>query len=348
MLKKAIIYLIVLAGLIVLFLLVFISDSSNKGYPKTGKKSNYVNRKYLNLLGPPINEIGFNDVPHRLLPAGDSAIVMADTIIQIFSPDLKGGRKINVPAEHSTGNYYLYKSLDMLAGLNVSSREQYVLDKNGLISVTYNGFLLQGIFSGGLFYTIRLTPKKYIGNLSIETWDYKSDKRTTVLELNSFLHKEIQHCRECYESVLEGNFFLCGDDKIGFCFYRGGYYLTGNKDSFELHKTIIDFPFIEFREKEGEIGNGIKAMQCQPVKDILVQYSACSDNESVYILSNVIEEGKKERCVDVYNIKSNQYAYSFSIPNYNSGLPVEILKVKKFFIVVYDNGSLVSYSITQK
>ena len=344
--KKNLLFLLILIVLIGVFLLFFIqTKNSENSKSSTGTIKN---RIYTDKNLKIINAIKFKDVPYRLLPSEDSVLVMIDTSVLFFSLDLKKQIKVILPSETNNGNYYLYKSKNILAGLNVISKLVYV-QKNGILkSNIYSGFYLNGIFCNDRFYFLKLVPQKKIGLLYFESWDYEKDLRKDALCLNSFLKDELVNYNECFESVLEGNFFRIDDEQFGFYFYRGGYFLIETKDSFKLMKTIVDYPFIRFHEKNGELPGGLNAVQCEPEKDIFVQYSACSDGNNIYILSNIIGENKKERCIDVYNVVNGNYVESFSVPNYKKSLPTEILIVHKYLIVVYDDGSLVSYFLNNK
>jgi hypothetical protein len=344
--RKRILFLsLLLITVFTLFLIMLLKEDREDDLNSTVRGKNpVVNRKYVNKELKSVKHHLFNNPPHRLIISGDSVIILVDTSIFLFPKDLSGKTEIKIPFAGGSGNFYTYKEKELIAGLNFVSRQQYVEENGKLMMSSGEGYYMNAIFLNKKFYSLRFVPVKNKVSVLIDSWNYQTGERKVLLNLNDFLKSEILHCKDCIESVLEGNFFHISDTMAGLYFYRGGYFMTISNDSFLLKKTVVEYPFIEFREKKGELPNGLTAIQCEPDIDAMIQQSACSDGDNIYILSGVIEKGRKDRCVDVYESKTFSYLYSFFPPLYEDAQASEILVKNDYLIVVYDNGAVVSYN----
>ena len=301
-------------------------------------------RKFKNANFKIVNERKFKETPFRLLPFGDSALVFVDTVIYSVSNDLNTQKSILLPISAKHGNFYVYKDNRITAGLNVGSNLLYVSSNGKTKTNSVEGTLMNGIFANNMLYAIKFLPQKSGKNLlSIVQWNHDTNETKEVLNINSILSEEIKGYEQCLENVLEGNFFSIDNKYFGYYFYRGGYFLVYKNDKFSLIKTLINYPFVKFEEKNVEFGNGLAASQCQTDKDIYVQSSACSNGKQIFILSNVAKKGSKERCIDIYSFESFNYLMSVSLPNFKNELPLDILIVSNKLLVVYQDGTLVSY-----
>jgi hypothetical protein len=146
--------------------------------------------------------------------------------------------------------------------------------------------------------------------------------------------------------VLEGNYSRSSNGSALYYFYKFGYFLVfdsaGNIrygartiDNFEMPKPVSK-----------KLSPGVFEETVEP--DYFVNYSACMDNQFIYILSNVLKSSYKDnRVIDIYSTDNGKYIKSLLVQNLDDGQkPIEICKAENNTLtVLYEDMAIVNYEI---
>jgi len=239
----------------------------------------------------------------------------------------------------SNGNYYTFdRTKQVLNGKSI---------KGDAINFTYQSkdHLLNNM--------ILLADGKFVSTYSngvdfdFLTFDAGAKKNINKISIREKILKRYNiYPKSDAELVFEGYFSKNSRNQIVYsCNKAGLFFLLNDKGGIDyMANTIdnIDLPMPAHVDR----GGGFTEFTIKP--DIYVNYSRCIDNNHVYILSNILgDKYKKNRVIDVYDIKNGVYLYSLKIPALNdTQKSVEIaISNSGLLSVVYEDMKIVNYQI---
>lgn len=198
----------------------------------------------------------------------------------------------------------------------------------------------------GLWDGIRLNQDKFLvvysdGEFQFETVDAVTGDHSNLINFTDAigLSKEIEYT----DVAFEGYTIKGSDDRVYYVCSKAGVFLAFNGDgTLAYHNTTIDGkapPVVSTRVMD-EYTFFIK----EP--DYSSNYSACADENYLYILSLIAFEKREELSIDLYDQATGRYHHSISVPNLEDGqMPTRILIVDDLLYVLYEEQEVVAYHI---
>lgn len=179
------------------------------------------------------------------------------------------------------------------------------------------------------------------GIFYLSCYDAQLDSVIKKIDINK-LTKRFNKLPPYGDFTFQGNFCKNNNNQyLFYCEYNGSFFfIDKNIEKTSYHNDVRNLPISE------PIYSGENTrMRLDP--DNIGIISACMNNEFIYLLCPKNNENKwkavRDYVIDIYDIKTFKYLYSFNIPNYKEDLPRRIAKTTKGLLIEYKNGYVVLY-----
>lgn len=195
-------------------------------------------------------------------------------------------------------------------------------------------------------FLLTLTAEDYFKFIIYNVKQDEIIREYSILELvNGVVEtKVIKNLPEDKTLVFEGYFASGKGDHVIYSCNKAGLIFAFNKngDFHSIIKTIDNLPVPSLGKSEISPGYFIFGV----VPDLRGNYSRAVNDNKVFILSNfLLSNYQNKRPIDVYDITSSKYLYSFFVPNLEDGqMPEEISVYDENLFVMYENGTILKYS----
>lgn len=254
---------------------------------------------------------------------------------------------------HQTDSFFTNSilPLDIVTRLeaDTSTHTFYIFDDTGKKIITYqpgSGKL------DSIMYPDTAHAYKDISHTGYMITSFDTSKKVAQLKLRNFnapaLDSTLYEFRRFEDGGLSADGFYTRNTHNHFYipFYNGGiirYDETNN--NIKLMHTIDNTPPLNVAVPSGNI-------YTRSSKSIVVNSTATTDDQYLYILSYVLSEDAvasnyKGPAVDVYNIQNGDYEGSFRFPGYQSKPVLQLAKSADTLIAVYENNILL-FKLTSK
>ena len=279
--------------------------------------------------------------------ANDSSIYFSDTpqnTISVYSHEgvlrERLGKSGPAPWENGTvwhfaldeiPNYYwvqdypkqLIKKIDAITGNLVASMKIIAID-----NVQY--------IENGRFVVPNMDEKTGVFRLSI----YDVNKQVLIkhIDVSEMVGIRKPAVSDRLDFVLNGNMCTNNTDAIHFCYNSGALFKINKKTlavsfikevrGYDLPKAVVEYGGVRIKPK------------------LVMVSSAAMDSSHLYMLTSLNGNFAKtdKFFIDMYNLTTDTYQHSFSIPVLSDEQrPVYIVVVKQKLIVYFENGTVVIY-----
>ena len=179
--------------------------------------------------------------------------------------------------------------------------------------------------SGSRFLMVNDEPE----NFGFVTWDAKASEYRSLIRFDSLMNLGyVPDIHIAYEGeMVQGqgvSFYVCARAGRFFSFDSRG-------DLISVNETVDRTPAPKIIERKL---NNMVIFERQP--DEMINYSAATDDEFVYILSTIAFVPSEEMTIDAYK-PDGTYVFSMYVPNHQDNYPVSIIAGQNSIWVMYED-----------